>query len=290
MNLQFDKKVWEIIPSHPVKTLQLFITNRCNKKCPECFYGAYLDKEDMPFDDYKSYIKKFCDPVNVPKVIIIGGEPTLHPRLQDMVKFNYDNGLRTTIYTNGTQPGALENLVDLNLTVRVGVHSLIFGPKPIIKLQPPDYKITIVFMLDTFNFKDLDQIINYTEQNFNCEDFYISSIRELQTSRNFWLDTENTIPLSPALKFSYPNIINSFLSGYNGNIKRLHICKRGVFEDGDQVQRCRYLNIFPDGNMVVCPWDIPLGINRFKDTEPHFEICKKNNGKCILQKVILERR
>ncbi|MDD5164752.1 MAG: 4Fe-4S cluster-binding domain-containing protein, partial [Patescibacteria group bacterium] len=83
----------------PVNTLQLFITNRCNLRCKGCFYAHKLGAKEMSLREYQDYILKYLPEIQ--KVILLGGEPTMHKNLPQMLKFNNQYGLKTTIYSTG---------------------------------------------------------------------------------------------------------------------------------------------------------------------------------------------
>ena len=126
---------------------------------------------------------------------------------------------------------------------------------------------------------------------FKCEDLYVSSIRDIALTGNFWLDTPETFSLSPAIDESYPNIIQEFVNYMTDHgpseIKRLHLCRRGVIDSDTNIHHCRYMNIFPNGEKVICPWDISLH-ETVDDYKYNTRKCNKNKH-CILQKLILQR-
>lgn len=67
----------------------------------------------MSFNDYKKHIKNHLGAIK--KIIILGGEPTLHNDLPKMIIHNNHLGLKTTIYTNGNNLDLFKN-VDLSKT------------------------------------------------------------------------------------------------------------------------------------------------------------------------------
>lgn len=291
MQLSYDHSKWEQLVSEPDSTLQLFITNRCNKRCAACFYDSYLSSKDMSFDQYKIYIDTYGE--NTGKVILIGGEPTLHPNIADMILYNRDKGLRTTVYTNGTKLGALSSVMAPDVKVRVGVLGIDQSEKKLSEITPPDYPVTVVFMLRQDNVQDLYPLATAViERGFQCEDLYISSIRDIALTKCFWLDTPETFSLSPAIPGSYPNIIQGYLEYMTNEgpdeIKRLHLCRRGVIDSDSNIGHCRYLNIFPNGEKTICPWDISLH-ETVNDYKYWTRKCNKNKT-CILQKIVLQRK
>ncbi|MEK6816931.1 MAG: radical SAM protein, partial [Nanoarchaeota archaeon] len=130
--LRYDESKWEEVPAKIVNTLQLFITNRCNLRCKACFYAHNLGKQDMTLEQYKNNVMEYKDKIK--KVILLGGEPTLHPGMEEMIEFNRKLGLKTTIYTNGAQIKRLEFFDLSNVEIRVGVYGSQSSEKPLSKV------------------------------------------------------------------------------------------------------------------------------------------------------------
>ncbi|MFA5258448.1 MAG: radical SAM protein [Candidatus Pacearchaeota archaeon] len=282
--LKYNERRWEEFTSRGVNTLQLFITNKCNLRCAGCFYSHKLGKGEMSLPEYKNHILEHENEIK--KVILLGGEPTLHPDLGKMIEFNNEKGLATTIYTNGSQIKSLEGL-DLSKTqVRLGVYGSFSSEKPLYKILSPNFPVTVVYMLRTDNIHELDEAALMAEHRFNCNGFYISSIRDITSTQDFWKDTPETVPLD-----EYSRLVQSFVDTYNGEIPVLHIARRGVIEtkkQSDEIDRCRFGNIFPDAEKIICPFDISRRITTDKlvfGKRP----CNKNKS-CILKKIVLRRK
>ena len=98
--------------SSPLWRLCFLISGRCNFSCPYC-NGLRCDK-DMDFDFLKSILDDAAQNHDLRNVRFSGGEPTLHPRLLDMVKQarSHKSVDRIAISTNGFADQALyESLV-----------------------------------------------------------------------------------------------------------------------------------------------------------------------------------
>jgi len=282
--LHYNEGIWlEKIPA-PLNTLQLFITNKCNLRCQGCFYRHKLGQTEMSLEQYQAYLEKYLPQIQ--KVILLGGEPTLHPQLPQIIALNQERGIKTTIYSNGFNLRPLEK-INLDLVkIRVGVYGAQQSEKPLAKVTPTELPLTIVYMLRQDNISELAATAELAEKEYNCQDFYISSIRDIAATDNYWLDTAETIPVS-----NYAKIIQNFVDNYQGQIKRLHLATRGVIitknNDFTSVNRCRFGNIFPDQEKIICPLDIS---KKLTTNELSFDerACTKHY-KCILQKIILEK-
>jgi len=90
--------------------INIFVTYRCNLACSYCFakelYGEYPnDLAEADFDRLLAWMQG----ASLPAAAFIGGEPTLHPRLVEMVQRTAESGISTVLFTNGIFP---EELVD----------------------------------------------------------------------------------------------------------------------------------------------------------------------------------
>ncbi len=101
--------------------LMLEPTNSCNLKCPMCPSGNGTLKRPKGFMDFELY-KKIIDEIQKRTSLICfwnQGEPFLHPRIIDMVKYASEKGIFTQISTNANIMPDAEELV------RSGLDSLI---------------------------------------------------------------------------------------------------------------------------------------------------------------------
>lgn len=287
--LRYDTQRWKERPVVPQNTLQLFITDVCNLRCEGCFYFASLGSSQMSPAEYRSYLEKSLP--HISKITLLGGEPTLHKKLPDFLEQNISLGLKTTVYTNGINVKALEPLMRdpearKMVSIRIGVHGVTMSEKPLAGVPDTLIPVTIVYMLDQWNRHELMLAAKMAQERFWCTGFYISSIREMEKTNDFWKDTERTIPMP-----EYVGIVQEFMDTYEGTIPKLHLSTRGVIVTESQrftdVKRCRITSILRDGRIVASPWDISLN-----NTTPNLifneQPCKRHH-KCVLQKIVLER-
>jgi len=282
--LEYNPERWEELIPAPVNTLQLFITNQCNNRCKACFYAHNLGSDEMKFEDYKRILLKYIGSVS--KVVLLGGEPTLHKDLCKMIKFNSILGLKTTVYTNGINIKALENIDLASTTIRIGVYGAEKSEKPLARVPDTSLPVTIVYMLRKDNVNELIKTAQMAEKRFNCQEFYISSIRDIAATQNYWNDTEETLSLD-----EYFDVVQGFVKSYKGGIRKIHIARRGVIETRKKypliTRHCRFGNIFPDNRKIICPLDIS---KKAYSPELCFRTRKCNkHSECILQKIVLSR-
>lgn len=85
--------------------INIFVTYRCNLACSYCFArelrGEFpRDMAEERFDALLAWMVR----AGVPVAAFIGGEPTLHPRLVEMVERTTDAGVAAVLFTNGLFP------------------------------------------------------------------------------------------------------------------------------------------------------------------------------------------
>jgi MoaA/NifB/PqqE/SkfB family radical SAM enzyme len=77
------------------------LTYRCNRQCSYC-YAKNLNRDfpqDLSLENFKKILEWFKSQ-NIPHFNVLGGEPTIHPKFNDMLKLTNENNLRVRIFTN----------------------------------------------------------------------------------------------------------------------------------------------------------------------------------------------
>jgi radical SAM protein with 4Fe4S-binding SPASM domain len=103
--------------------VQFFPTLRCNQACAFCFNRDLAAVPDVEPPAFSRMLDRLRD-AGVGTLDLLGGEPTLHPRLEELVAAIAARGMRTTLSTNGSGDlPLLERLEDRfgRATLRVGV-------------------------------------------------------------------------------------------------------------------------------------------------------------------------
>ncbi len=103
--------------------VQFYPTLRCNLVCDFCFNRGLRPVPDIEPPDFERMLDRLLA-AGVDTLDLLGGEPTLHPRLDELVAAIAVRGMRTTLSTNGFGDLALlERLEDRfgPRTLRVGV-------------------------------------------------------------------------------------------------------------------------------------------------------------------------
>jgi len=87
------------------------ITRRCNLHCLGCLYHSSVTMkpsssdprvQDVPFEQIEQLCRELPRPGTTEVFLVGEGEPTLHPRLPDIVSAFKNAGCRVQLFTNGT--------------------------------------------------------------------------------------------------------------------------------------------------------------------------------------------
>lgn len=89
----------------PPTELQIIITYWCNARCTMCNIWKMKPKNELSFNEWQQILK---DPIfsTINRLLILGGEPLLHPRILDLVKL-YINSMPKLKFLDLTSNGFL---------------------------------------------------------------------------------------------------------------------------------------------------------------------------------------
>lgn len=90
------------------------ITTMCNLRCPYCF--SRHDNDDEEYHMSERLIRKTIEKMKTAakkysiRLVILGGEPTLYPRLKEVCEECLDFCRKVIVVTNGTREDVIDNL------------------------------------------------------------------------------------------------------------------------------------------------------------------------------------
>ena len=92
-------------PKSEVVRLEIGLTGTCNLECPLCIrqtHPEYVDKV-VKYRSYEEIIKQLDEYTNLEFITIAGSisEPTLHPRLLDIIRYLTKRDIEISLYING---------------------------------------------------------------------------------------------------------------------------------------------------------------------------------------------
>jgi len=179
----------------------IYITFRCNFRCPACLYllkdsHAFDKGGDMRLESFNWILDKFKERVRV--VALGGGEPTLHPQFSKIVRSVKNRNLRLEMATNGT----------------------------LIKKRIKDLKYfdKINISLDGVDYKSFKKIRNGTEDQYNTiiEGIYLLKDSGIPFNLSLLLFEETLSEINKILEFTKkikPRILNLHSGNPHGSKK-----------------------------------------------------------------------
>lgn len=81
---------------------RIILTELCNRSCEHCFNSNFRKKGEMNVDIFIRYMKENSALLNTEELKVMGGEPTLHPRIVDVVHEAYYHFRNIKLFTNGS--------------------------------------------------------------------------------------------------------------------------------------------------------------------------------------------
>ncbi len=82
--------------------VDLQITTKCNLSCPHCYANGIAGGYHLAFSEIKKIIDQ-CSEMGVFELALGGGEPTLHPDFQNILRYAQSKGVVPNLATNGYQ-------------------------------------------------------------------------------------------------------------------------------------------------------------------------------------------
>jgi len=82
-----------------LETLNIMVTGRCNLNCPCCYQERSL--VDIPADHLRN-LRDQALPLGLKTVMLSGGEPLLHPDLEEIILLFKEKGATVNLSTNGS--------------------------------------------------------------------------------------------------------------------------------------------------------------------------------------------
>jgi MoaA/NifB/PqqE/SkfB family radical SAM enzyme len=164
------------------------ITTACNLKCKHCFYQNSIEFNVNNFlrkEKAFALIDKFKKN-GITKLVLTGGEPTIHPDFIRIAKYAKNNIKKVTLCSNGVikNENLRKKIIDLDFdtyTVSIdshlqSIHDDFRGKKGALKevlffanlLKENKKNISVHITLHQKNINDIEKTINFFRQ-FNCE-------------------------------------------------------------------------------------------------------------------------
>jgi sulfatase maturation enzyme AslB (radical SAM superfamily) len=113
--LQLARKLWQpalaqrirdVAEGRPTRApvvVELDPTSNCDLACPECISGSLLQRGGFSEERLRALAREMVEAGVAAVILIGGGEPLLHPAIEDVLTILGESGVRVGLTTNGTQ-------------------------------------------------------------------------------------------------------------------------------------------------------------------------------------------
>lgn len=260
----FDNQL--VKPKNNGGSMQMYLTNECNMRCPHCYMFAGLKKDrelstKEIFDIISSFKKNGGN-----NIVFSGGEIALRTDLYEILKYSCDLGISNEILTNGTLWNAdlVKKVAPLITRVQISIDGYDEATNSLIRGKGNFSKA--LNAVNLFYESNVDTEISVTPyldkklaENYQCYIDFARMLNQKYHKANFLVkftfDVLNgrDICVSEKQKKDYQSIVTKIYNELYGDFVDkpfLEFHKHGGIENN-----CDYGNvaISADGNVCLCP-------------------------------------
>lgn len=260
----FDNQL--VKPKNNGGSMQMYLTNECNMRCPHCYMFAGLKKDRELstreiFDIISSFKKHGGN-----NIVFSGGEIALRTDLYEILKYSCDLGISNEILTNGTLWNAdlVKKVAPLITRVQISIDGYDEATNSLIRGKGNFSKA--LNAVNLFYESNVDTEISVTPyldkklaENYQCYIDFARMLNQKYHKANFLVkftfDVLNgrDICVSEKQKKDYQSIVTKIYNELYGDFVDkpfLEFHKHGGIENN-----CDYGNvaISADGNVCLCP-------------------------------------
>ena len=171
------------------KTMQIEITTACPLRCPQCF----IDNFNAIYISYNDYVNLIDEAyhLGVKGIVLFGGEPLLHKKINEFIKYAANLDITVFIYTSGWDIEKVIPTVKQYPSKVVILLSMNGSTKEIHELSRDNFTLTFNAMKILMNY-GVKYGVNWVSRHDNIEDL------------------ESLIHLAQDYKASFVNIVVAF--------------------------------------------------------------------------------
>lgn len=254
------------------------ILTACNLACRHCYINpAQHGTATLPLATVEQWLRLFYDPAKKSNLILLGGEPTLHPDLATIIKFARQLGYQSvTVDTNGFLH---HDLLDRITPEEAVISFSLDGPKPAVndplrgdgvfatcttnlkKAVARGFDVSLIYTVSRLNIDHLHEMPALLAE-LGCKRFFIQVIGLRGKSAKEAKETD--LQITPAEWLAVvPGVAQDAAA------RGIHVIYPKVYLEPDEPFQCagnvaeNYF-IFPNGRVYLCPLCEDFPINTFR--------------------------
>ena len=195
------------------KRVYIEITNICNLSCPFCV-PHHRDNRFMTFEEFKHILSEI-KPFTKYLYLHVKGEPLLHPEVDKLIKYAYDEGFYINLTTNATLLNEHLSITKYLRQINISLHAT--NSLEVVKLARTIHDCTISFRIWNID-KDF-QNKEMLEKEFgvsipNQENFTLAPNVFLSQREEFeWPSLENTTTVTDKYCYGLINQVGILVDG-----------------------------------------------------------------------------
>lgn len=269
--------------------ISIVATNNCQCNCPYCINSATYRQKNLPIEKALYNIGELTTYINnEPEVIILGGEPTLHPKIFDLIKglkelkrygFNALGKIRIT--TNGIKLKEYGFLKDLLVSGIDGINISWHNDKEFMPLDRlkrivddihkmrPSCKVRINTNVWRGNHDTVQELLNLVNSLDFADSIRISNIIPKDS---FSVNPENFGTDMILSDDEYKKLFSDFISRFENNY--------AIFENPNTLGFVRYF-LIPRPSPIIVNWNLGSTVSE-QICENEVGSVKVNTFKCLV--------
>lgn len=249
------------------QTCMIYLTNKCNLRCPHCFISAGSAKNNELSTEELFKLLNNLAVYGVKEVTFSGGEISMQPDLLKIIENAYSNGLSVKLLTNGTlwTTKMIDAIADKIISVQISIDG--YSEEENSRIRGPHNFKKALTTVDRFMKKGVRTqvaITPYPDKELESKVSYFANFAKALKAKynnspflkivftSGFMDGRD-ITLTPQQRKSYRDIMNIVMKEYLDEDARDY----PFIIDHQQrkiMTNCSYgcLNIGSDGNVYIC--------------------------------------
>lgn len=167
--------------------MSIVVTHKCQLNCPFC-----IDAHGKTNEEINTYalIKalNFAKDKNIKDILLVGGEPTLHPNIVEIAELVKAKGFRCILTTNYCRPDIVKKLDGIVDCFNISYYDQLELPKQ--KDYKSDLTLSVLLWKNRFSPKEFERFIDEHKEDMHLKFSTLTICNEWTRERQYveWLD------------------------------------------------------------------------------------------------------